>query len=147
MKRQSFPLWLLRDVPSLMGLLASFWAQIIFAMSSGNKGMRADSIGKQVHDHFALMLAHAEAKLDQTLFRQAYRRLGWPPNLAGLHIIASAKIWSNTQERLTHYAEAFRNMNRVVDAYVEDLCALQHPQNRPRRPWFDGRAALPRCSP
>ncbi len=64
MKRQSFPLWLLRNAPSLMGLPASFLALIIFAMSSGNS---AGSIGKQVRDHFALMLAHAEAKLDQVL--------------------------------------------------------------------------------
>ncbi len=71
MKRQSFPLRLLRDVPSLVGLLASFWALITFAMSSGNRGMRADPVGKQVRDRVALMLAHAEAKLDQALWRQA----------------------------------------------------------------------------
>ncbi len=121
MKRHSFPLWLLRDVPSLRGCLASFWALIIFAVSSGNRVMRGDSIGKQVRDHFALMLAHAEGKLDQALWRKVYRRPGWNPSLVRLHIIAPTILWSDTEERLAHYAHAFRNMNRVVDAYVDDL--------------------------
>ncbi len=106
-----------------MGLLASFWALIIFVMSSGNRVMRARSIGKQVRDHFALMLAHAEAKLDQALWRQAYRRLVWQSNLVRLHIIAPTIRWPDTQERLAHYVHAFRNMNRVVDAYVDDIRA------------------------
>ncbi len=115
MKRQSFPLWLLRDVPAFMGFIASFWTLIIFAMVSGRRGLR--------DDHFALLLAHAEAKLDQVLWRHAYRRLGWPPSLVQLHIIPPTVLWADTLERLANYAHAFRNMNRVVESYVDDLRA------------------------
>ena len=118
MKRRSFPLWLLRDVPALLGLLASFWALIIFAMASGGRAMRGD---RSTRDQIALMLAHAELKLDYALWRQAYRRLGWNPRAVGLDIIAPATLWSDTLARIRAYATAFANMNRVVDAYVEDL--------------------------
>ncbi len=83
--------------------------------------MRADSIGKQVRDYFALMLAHAEGKLGQALWRKAYRRLGLKLRAVGLELIAPSTLWSDTQQRLDAYARTFRDMNRVVDAYVDDL--------------------------
>ena len=57
MKRRLFPLWLVRDVPALMGLLTSFWALIIFMMASDRRTMRADKTGKRIRDQIALMLA------------------------------------------------------------------------------------------
>ena len=121
MKRPSFPLWLLRDVPALMGLLASFWALIIFAMASGSRVTRADKIGKDTRDQIALMLAHAHLKLDYALWRQAYRRLGWNPRAVVLDMIAPSTLWSDTQARIAHYTHAFANMNAVVDACIEDI--------------------------
>ena len=59
MKRRSFPLWLLRDAPALLGLLASFWTLIIFVMVNGAKAMRAGTAGKRFRDHIALLLALA----------------------------------------------------------------------------------------
>ncbi|MEQ1780399.1 MAG: hypothetical protein ABMA14_03505 [Hyphomonadaceae bacterium] len=123
MRRQSFSLWLLRDVPALLGMLASFWALIIFAMASGGRVMRTDKAGKRAHDQLALMLAYAEAKLDHALWRQAFRRLDWNPRLAPFHLIAPTTLWSDTQERIAGYDRAFRSMNAVVDAYVGHLRA------------------------
>ena len=50
MKRRSFPLWLLRDVPALLGVLASFWSLVICAMINDCKAMRADYTGKIIRD-------------------------------------------------------------------------------------------------
>ena len=87
MKRWSFPLWLLRDVPALLGLLASFWTLVIFAMTSGGKALHNLKPGSSVLTQFACLLTHAEARLDFALWRQAYRRLGWNPRGVTLHII------------------------------------------------------------
>jgi hypothetical protein len=121
MKRRSFPSWLLRDVPALLAVLASFWPLAIFMMTSGSKAMRPGTGGKPLRDHIALLLAFAEARLDFALWRQAYRRLGWDPRAIVLHTIAPPVLWSDKCERMRGYAQACRNMNHIVVAYVEDL--------------------------
>ena len=120
MKRPSFPLWLLRDVPAFMGLIASFWTLIIVAMTSG---CRAASASQRARDHFAILLALTEARLDYALWREAYRRLGWSPRDIQLQVFAPAELWSDTHARLLSFANAFRNMNAVVDSYVGHLRA------------------------
>jgi hypothetical protein len=125
MKRRSFPLWLLRDVPVLLGVLASFWSLVICAMINDRKAMRADNTGKAIRDHIALLLAHAEAHLDFALWRQAYRCIGWRPREAKFRLIAATTRWADTQLRLQNYCRAFGNMQDVVDANVEHLRA-QH---------------------
>ena len=118
MKRQRLPIWLLRDVPALMGLLASFWTLVIFAMTRRVALTRG---AKAFRDHFALLLALAEARLDYALWRQAYRRIGWHPRSVTLQIPPPNTAWSDTQTRLQNYAHVFRNMNQVVDAYVDHI--------------------------
>ena len=127
MKRPSFPLWLLRDVPAFMGLIVSFWTLIIVAMTSG---CRAASASQRVRDHFALLLALTEARLDYALWREAYRRLGWSPRDIQLQVFAPAELWSDTHARLLSFANAFRNMNAVVDAYVGHLRAQYNISKR-----------------
>jgi hypothetical protein len=118
-------LWLLRDVPALLGVLRSFWSLVICAMINDRKAIRADNTGKAIRDHIAALLAHAEANLDFALWRQAYRRIGWHPRAANFHLIAPTTRWADTQLRLQNYCRAFGNMQEVVDAYVEHLRA-QH---------------------
>ena len=69
----------------------------------------------------ALMVAHAQLKLNYALWRQAYRRLGWNPRAVVLDMIAPSTLWSDTQARIAHYTHAFANMNAVVDACIEDI--------------------------
>jgi hypothetical protein len=114
-------LWLLRDVPALLGILASFWSLVICAMINDRKAMRADLTGKIIRDQIAALLAHAEAHLDYALWRQAYRRLGWHPREAKFHLIAPTTRWADTQLRLQNYCRAFGNMQGVVNSYVEHL--------------------------
>ena len=127
MKRPSFPLWLLRDVPAFMGLIVSFWTLIIVAMTSG---CRAASASQRARDNFALLLALTEARLDYALWREAYRRLGWSPRDIQLQVFAPAELWSDTHARLVSFANAFRNMNAVVDAYVGHLRAQYNISKR-----------------
>ena len=118
LKRRSFPLWLLRDFPALLGLLASFWTLVTFAMTRSVAPTRG---GKAFRDHFTLLLAPAEARLDYALWRQAYRRIGWHPRGVTLQILPPNTAWSDTRSRLLSYAHAFRNMSQIVDAYVAHL--------------------------
>ena len=74
MKRRSLPLWLLRDLPALLGVMFSFWPLMILVIRSGFAAMRGKRVPKSVFDAIPILLAHAEARLDFALRRQAYRR-------------------------------------------------------------------------
>ena len=39
MKRRGLPLWLLRDVPALLGVMISFWPLMIMVISTGRRAM------------------------------------------------------------------------------------------------------------
>jgi hypothetical protein len=68
-----------------------------------------------------LLLALAEARLDYALWRQAYRRIGWHPRGVALEVFPPSTDWSYTQKRLRDFAHAFRNMNAIVDSYVDHI--------------------------
>ncbi len=61
MKRRSLPLWLLRDVPALLGVMFSFWPLMILVIHSGFAAMRGKKVPKSVFDAIPILLAHAEA--------------------------------------------------------------------------------------
>jgi hypothetical protein len=121
MKRWGFPLWLLRDVPALLGVLPSFWSLVIFAMTRDGKALHNLKPDTSVLAPVALLLAHAEARLGFALWRQAYRRLSWNPRGVALNIIAPTTGMVEAAQRLLAYTRAFLNMNAVVDAYVDHL--------------------------
>jgi hypothetical protein len=104
-----------------MGLLASFWTLIIFAMTSARKAASLADASRSIRDRFALLLALAEARLDYALWRQAYRRIGWHPRGVALEVFPPSTDWSYTQKRLRDFAHAFRNMNAIVDSYVDHI--------------------------
>ena len=148
MKCQSFPLWLLRDVPAFLGAMLSFWALVIFAMTSARKAARLAEASPSIRDRFAVFLGLGEARLDYALWRQAYRRIGWHPRGVTLEVFPPSTDWSYTQKRLRDFAHAFRKMNEIVDLVCRPhMRTLRHQPTRARRPCFDGRAASPRCSP
>ncbi len=121
MKRRSFPLWLLRDVLALLGAMLSFWTLIIFAMSSARKAASLAEASPSIRDHFALLLVLAEARLDYALWRQAYRRIGWHPRGVSLEVLPPSTDWPYTQKRLRDPAHALRNMNQIVESYVDHI--------------------------
>ncbi len=121
MKRRSWPIWLLRDVPALLGIVFSFGPLVILLISSECRVMRGKAIRRSVFETIALLLAHAEARLTFALTRQAYRRLGWNPRLVRFNLIPATYNLRDVQERYANYVNAFGDMNAVVEAYIDDI--------------------------
>ena len=121
MKRKGWPIWLLRDIPAFLGVMLSFWPLVILLISSERRVMRGKVIRRSVFETIALLLAHAEARLTFALTRQAYRRLGWNPRLVRFNLIPATDNLREVQERYANYANAFGDMNAVVEAYIEDI--------------------------
>ena len=123
MKRRSLPLWLLRDVPALLGVMFSFWPLMILMIRSGFAAMRGKKVPKSVFDAIPILLAHAEARLDFALWREAYRRLGWSHRLVTFSAFAPPNTWAETEPRFEAYRRANMNLETTVRAYVEHLRA------------------------
>ena len=123
MKRRSLPLWLLRDVPALFGVMFSFWPLMILVIRSGFAAMRGKKVPKSVFDAIPILLAHAEARLDFALWREAYRRLGWSHRLVMFGAFAPPQDWPETEQRFEAYRRANMNLEATVRAYVDHLRA------------------------
>ena len=123
MKRKGWPIWLLRDVPAFLGIMFSFWPLVILLITSARRAMRGKKVRWAALDDFPFLLAHAEARLAFALRRQAYRRLGWNPRLVPFELIPACDDWNDTVERYLNYSRALRDMNVVVEAYLDDIRA------------------------
>ena len=121
MKRRSLPIWLLRDVPAFLGVMFSFWPLVILLITSARRAMRGKKVRWAALDEFPLLLAHAEARLAFALRRQAYRRLGWNPRRVPFELIPATDTWEETVERYLNYSRALRDMNAVVEAYIDSI--------------------------
>ncbi len=77
MKARRLPIWPLRDILALLGVLISFWPLMILVITNGFNAMRGKKVPRSAYDDFPILLAHADARLDFALWREAYRRLGW----------------------------------------------------------------------
>ena len=121
MKRKGWPLWLLRDIPAFLGVMLSFWPLVILMITSVRRAARGKKVRRSVFEAYPGLVAHAEARLVFALTRQAYRRLGWNPRLVRFNLIPATDNWDDTDERCANYLNAFRDMERVVDAYLEDI--------------------------
>ncbi len=115
------PLWLLRDVPALLGVMFSFWPLMILVIRSGFAAMRGKKVPKSVFDAIPILLAHAEARLDFAFWREAYRRLGWSHRLVMFSAFAPPNTWAETEQRFEAYRRANMNLEATVCAYVEHL--------------------------
>ena len=123
MKRRGLPLWLLRDVPALLGVMISFWPLMIMVITNGRRAASGKKVRQSTYDHFAILLAHAEARLAFALWRQAYRRLALNVRGVIFHLVPASENWDETCDRFRAYSRACREMNAHVDVCVEDLRA------------------------
>ena len=123
MKSRSLPLWLLRDLPALLGVMFSFWPLMILVIRSGFAAMRGKKVPISVFDAIPILLAYAEARLDFALWREAYRRLGWSHRLVTFSAFAPPADWLETERRFEAYRRANMNLEVTVRAYVEHLRA------------------------
>ena len=99
MKRGSIPLWLLRDLPALIGIAWRFWPLMIMVISSGCRAIRGKPIDRSMYEAVMHMLPIAEAKLRDALCRQAWRALGWNVREVRLEILPPITNWSDVAKR------------------------------------------------
>ena len=121
MKRKSWPIWLLRDVPAFLGIMLSFWPLVILVISSGRRIARGRKLRWSVFQNICGFLAHAESRLVFALQRQAYRRLGWNPRLVRFTLIPAPDTLDEAKARYASYVIAFGDMNAVVEDYILDI--------------------------
>jgi len=79
MKCGYVPLWLVRDLPPLIGIAWSFWSLMIMVISSGRRAVLGKKISARVHDFIMHQHPIVEAHLRFALHRQAYRALAGTP--------------------------------------------------------------------
>lgn len=111
MTHRRVPLRLLRDVPAFMRVMISFWPQMILVILNGHRAAPGKKIRQSVYAEFAILLAHAEAGPAFTLWRQAYRRLGWNPRGVALTLVAAAEDRGDTIARCRAYSRPYREMD------------------------------------
>ena len=117
------PIWLLRDVPAFLGVMISFWPLVILVITNGFAAMRGRMVRKTVFDQIPILLAHAEARLDFALWREAYRRLGWN-HRASCRSTCSPRptTWAEIEQRFEAYRRA--NMtSKPAPAPTSKTCA------------------------
>ncbi len=121
MKSRCLPLWLLRDVPALLGVMISFWPLMILVIRNGFAVMRGRHVSMTIFDQIPILLAHAEARLDFALWREAYRRLGWNHRRVRFSVFTPPLGWPETEQRFESYRRANMNLEACARAYVEEL--------------------------
>jgi hypothetical protein len=109
-------LWLLRDLPALIGIAWSFWPLMILVISSGRRAMRGKQVDRSVYDALMQMLPIAEARLRFALHRQAYRVLGWNPRAIALDPVDPVASWSDFRVRFEAYRASMMDLHASADA-------------------------------
>ena len=121
MKRKTFPLWLLRDVPALIGLALSFWPLMILVISNGHRAMRGKTIAAHVYETLMRLLPLAEACLHHALCRQAYRALGWNPRLARLQVLPPLGSWDEFGPRFETYRADMMDLAATAQRFTDSV--------------------------
>jgi hypothetical protein len=130
MKRRSFPLWLLRDLPALIGIAWSFWPLVIMVISNGRRAMSGKKISPRAFDFIMQMLPIAEARLHYALCRQAWRALGWNVRDVQLEILPPITTWSDVAARFEVYRADMMDLHAAATRFTEGL--RQHYRIRTR---------------
>ena len=121
MKDRTFPLWLLRDVPALLGVLLSFWPLVILVIVNGEKAMRGKKINPAVYQHLMAMLPVAEARLHFALHRQAFRAFGWSLRHVPRPPVARVASWEDFGPRFEAYRRAIMDLNAAARTFTQSL--------------------------
>jgi hypothetical protein len=119
MNRRSFPLWLLRDLPALFGIVLSFWPLMILVISSGRRAARGWKIAPAVYQHIMALLPVAEARLRYALFRQAFRAFGWNWRAVPLELIPPPETWAEAGPRFEAYRLAMSDLRQAAEIFTD----------------------------
>ena len=93
-------MWLLLDLPALIGIALSFGPLMIMAISSGRRAMFGKKISSRIQDCIMHMLPIAETRLHYALCRLAWRTLGWNVGEVRLEPLSPTTSWSDIAARL-----------------------------------------------
>jgi len=107
-------LWLLRDLPALIGIAWSFWPLTIMVISSGRRAASGRSISPRIDDFQMQMLPIAEAKRRFALHRQADRALGWNPRSIALDALDSIHNWFDFGPRFEADRAAMMDLRATI---------------------------------
>jgi hypothetical protein len=121
MNRRSFPLWLLRDLPALIGIALSSWPLMILMISNGRKAARGKRVDPGIYDALMTMLPMAEARLRYALYRQAFRAFGWNPRLILLEHLPPITSWSDFGPRFEAYRLAIMDLRQAAIVFTDIL--------------------------
>ncbi len=89
---------------------------MILVITNGFRAMRGKKVPKSTFDDFPILSAHAEARLDFALWREAYRRLGWDHRAVEFTLVESSDDWEQTGYRFQFYQRAFGNLEACARA-------------------------------
>jgi hypothetical protein len=121
MKRGSIPLWLLRDLPALIGIAWSFWPLMIMVISSARRAMLGKKISPRIYECIMHMLPIAEAHLHYALCRQAWRALGWNVREGRLETFPPITDWSQLAKRFDFYRTQMMDLRAAATDFTEGL--------------------------
>jgi hypothetical protein len=124
MKRRSFPVWLLRDLPALIGVALSFWPLMIMVISTGRRAMSGKRISPRAFEIIMQMLPIAEARLHYALCRQAWRALGWNVRDVQLEILPPITRWSEVAARFEVYRTDMMDLGAAAARFTTSLRQL-----------------------
>ena len=130
MKRRSFPVWLLRDLPALIGIALSFWPLMIMVISTGRRAMSGKRINPRAFDLIMQMLPIAEARLHYALCRQAWRALDWNVRDVQLEILPPITRWSDVAARFEVYRADMMDLGAAATRFTEGLRQLYRIRSR-----------------
>jgi len=130
MKRGSIPLWLLRDLPALIGIAWSFWPLMIMVIANGRRAASGKAIAPRIFECLMQMLPIAEAKLRFALHRQAYRALGWNPRAIALDALDPITGWPDFGPRFEAYRTSMMDLRATIAHYTDQHRKLHRIRTR-----------------
>ena len=96
-------MWLVRDLPPLIGIAWSFWSLMIMVIGNCRRAVLVKKISARVHDFIMHQHPIVEAHLRFALHRQAYGALGWDPRVIRLDQADAIAHWSEVTNCLDAY--------------------------------------------
>ena len=114
-------MWLLRDLPALIGIVLSFWPLMIMVIANGRRAMSGRKISPRADECVMHMLPIAEAQLHYALCRQAWRALGWNVRDVQLEILPPIKNWSDLGARFEAYTADMMDLHAAAARFTEGL--------------------------
>ena len=130
MKPGRTPLWLLRDLPALIGIVLSFWPLMIMVIANGRRAMLGKKISPRADECVMQMLPIAEARLHYALCRQAWRALGWNVRDVQLEILPPIKNWSDLGARFEAYTADMMDLHAAAARFTEGLRRIYRIRTR-----------------